>query len=271
MRPPTGSSLLVGLLLGLCLGKAPSQPPAPEPAPPPQEEPQAPDVRPPFPPPAERAEAAAMVRDYRKNLQAARATPQVRLEVVQALIEKSHVSFVAPLAELGRKDPSKLVKAAAFKALGALNYPETRREIAKLLGEAALLEEPLALLGVLEAVERLGYEPAFFAPLESLFPKVFDKLEQPAAVQQKIIRLFGQGKEKRAFRLLLGNLEEPGPEDVDCPNNPPASYWEKRWKAWRSFKGDVREALRAITGVEFEKAALYKAWAKKEGAKQGIK
>jgi hypothetical protein len=67
-------------------------------------------------------------------------------------------------------------------------------------------------------------------------------------------------KELEALDLLLENLDEPAPANVDDPSNPPAEYWEMRWKAWRSWRDDVKEALFAITGQRFNTSAEAREW-----------
>ncbi len=223
-----------------------------------------------FPPRADKKEARAMLKAFKKNLSRAAKSALVRREVIQALVQKAHPSFVGPLEKLARTDKSKLVRAAAVKALGKLDFPRTRKALLKILGGRGLTRDPLVLLAGLDAVERLGYHPAFFQVLSDLFEKTWD-MASPGVPQQKIIRLFAKGKEKRAFRLLVDHLDEPRPADVNSASNPPASWWEKRWKAWHYWRGDVKAALREITGVEFTRAEFYKKWARRLGGKRGIK
>ncbi len=228
------------------------------------------EKRPAFPPLADKKEARAMLKAFKKNLSRAKKSPLVRREVVQALVRKGHPSFVAPLEKLARTDKSKLVRAAAVEALGKLDFPRTRKALLKILGGRGLTKDPLVLLAALDALDRLGYHPIFFQTLSDLFEKTWD-MASPGVPQQKILRLFAKGKEKRAFRLLVDHLDEPRPSDVNSASNPPASWWEKRWKAWHYWRGDVKAALREITGVEFSRAEFYKKWARRMGRKKGIK
>jgi hypothetical protein len=69
-------------------------------------------------------------------------------------------------------------------------------------------------------------------------------------------------KDKRLCRLLAEELDEPQPADVNSPTNPPASWWEARWKAWKELKPAVVSALRSITGQEFDKTDEAKRWFK---------
>jgi len=77
-------------------------------------------------------------------------------------------------------------------------------------------------------------------------------------------------KDKRLFRRLAEELDEPGTDNPNAPSNPPASWWEKRWKLWKDAKPAVVEALQAITGKEFDKSAEAKAWFDANGKKAGF-
>ncbi len=71
--------------------------------------------------------------------------------------------------------------------------------------------------------------------------------------------------------MLLNHIDEPAPVDVDAASNPPASYWEKRWKAWRLWRDDVKEALYALTGQRFSSGKEARTWIRVNGARQGLK
>lgn len=77
-------------------------------------------------------------------------------------------------------------------------------------------------------------------------------------------------KDKRLFRRLADELDEPMATNPNSPSNPPASWWEKRWKLWKASKPAVVEALQAITGKEFDKTAEAKAWCEANGKKAGV-
>ena len=68
--------------------------------------------------------------------------------------------------------------------------------------------------------------------------------------------------------MLLRNLDEPGPTgDIHAGNNPPAEYWEARWKAWKAFRPKVQETLFALTGQRFTEAKEAHAWLQKNPLK----
>src|SRR5206468_3069566 len=70
-------------------------------------------------------------------------------------------------------------------------------------------------------------------------------------------------KEKQAVDLLLKNIDEPQPTNVVELANPPAAYWEARWKAWKAWRARVKDALFALTGQRFSTASEARAWLQK--------
>jgi hypothetical protein len=86
-------------------------------------------------------------------------------------------------------------------------------------------------------------------------------------LQEAILGLAAQHKEKQSIELLLDNIDEPVPQNVDAANNPPASYWEARWKAWKAWREKVKDALFALTGQRFGSAAEARVWLAKNPLK----
>ena len=72
-------------------------------------------------------------------------------------------------------------------------------------------------------------------------------------------------KEKQAWKLVVEHIDEPYPEEIDPLSNPPAEYWERRWKAWRIWRSDAKEALFAITGQRFSSKKEAKVWIRANG------
>ncbi|HVG93849.1 MAG TPA: hypothetical protein VND21_05345 [Planctomycetota bacterium] len=66
--------------------------------------------------------------------------------------------------------------------------------------------------------------------------------------------------DKRPCKLLGMWLDEPRAGSVNDASNPPAGYWEARWKLWQATKGGAIAALKAITGQTFDSSAQAKAW-----------
>ena len=79
-------------------------------------------------------------------------------------------------------------------------------------------------------------------------------------------------KDKRLYRPLAEELDEPGTNvSASDPNNPPQEWWERRWKLWKESKPAVVAALLALTGKEFDKTAAAKAWLEENAKTFGVK
>ena len=76
--------------------------------------------------------------------------------------------------------------------------------------------------------------------------------------------------DKRLFRQLAEELDEPGTDSPNAPGNPSAEWWKKRWELWKAAKSAVVDALKALTGQEFDKTAVAKAWCEKNGKEKGV-
>jgi hypothetical protein len=236
---------------------APAQQPAPTPKA---------DEPPPPLPALDDKEAAERVADF-KRLYTKSADLGRRIEAVKKLSTHRSERLAAELQKVVLADPNPIVRAEAAKSLGRQDGAKAKAGISACLKGLQGEEQQVVMLALLDSLLLEAYEPAYFEILEPLFEK---EATQPA-VQQRIVRLFGKGKEKRAFRLLVDNLNEPAPENVDDPANPPASYWEMRWKKWDVWRLDVAKALKELTGVEFKEKKFYREWAKGEGKKLGFK
>lgn len=94
--------------------------------------------------------------------------------------------------------------------------------------------------------------------------------ERWAPALSEIAAWVALSKDMRLFRKLAEELDEPLATNPNSPSNPPASWWEKRWKMWKAAKPAVVEALKALTGQEFDKTAEAKAWVEANGKKAGI-
>ena len=69
--------------------------------------------------------------------------------------------------------------------------------------------------------------------------------------------------DKRPCKMFALWLDEPKAGSVNDAANPPASYWEARWKTWAAVKPAVVDALQAITGQHFDSSEEAKTWFKK--------
>lgn len=74
------------------------------------------------------------------------------------------------------------------------------------------------------------------------------------------VHYLGQMKTKSAVPQLVEMVKEPYPENPNSASNPPASYWEARYKIWQASEGWVRWALKEITDQEFRTHREWAAW-----------
>lgn len=215
---------------------------------------------------ADGKEAKDILQRFRELYGTKKAGLAQRLQGVELLGTRQHEQLAIELKKVIDRDPEQLVRAEAAKVLGTQRFDKTNALILASLAAARAKQDQIVSLALLDAIEGLGYDGKFFDELTKLFAAETTE----ARVQQRIIKLFDAGKEKRAFKLLVDNLNEPQPADVHAADNPPAEYWERRWKNWSAWKTDVAVALKNLTGVEFKEAEFYKRWARKEGRKLGL-
>ncbi|MFQ5844916.1 MAG: small multi-drug export protein [Planctomycetota bacterium] len=201
-----------------------------------------------------------------------------------------------------RKTKDKLERASLMRKLGDWDHPEILKAAAACVGkknrflaiEAAVVlarqsdrqKAGAKLVSSLKKEKRHDVICALLVACGTVQSTKAAKLAEPwlryetdeprNELQKAAIRYYGLVKAKGAFRSLATLLDDPqkrSPYGVDDPNNPPASVWEKRWKAWEANDPYVRRALQRITdGETFETTAEAKAWAQTPEAKKlGIK
>lgn len=159
----------------------------------------------------------------------------------------------------GKKELTKLVheRVAAVQAAGArlaANFPGEKKAQSALLkafkDKALRKERPSAFAAVILALGRTGQR--------KVEQDVFREFRQfgNADILRATVRYFGRirTKDLSIVRALCEELSSPEPANANSPTNPPASYWEERWKAWNAIRRDVSWALKEITGQVFQPA-----------------
>jgi hypothetical protein len=167
----------------------------------------------------------------------------------------------AELDELGLTDRDAveqrvLLRESQVRAAGARVLANQPLEVgAKALGKALAdkqnqKERPLAVASIIDALGRLG-DRGVEGEVEDLYQDYSDE-----AVVRAAVLYFGRVKTKDLgiVLLLCAELSAPVPESVDSAANPPADYWERRWKMWMAVRRDVSWALKEITGQVFAPA-----------------
>jgi len=164
------------------------------------------------------------------------------------------------------KHKHQVVEVTAVKMLGTQRDEVARKALMK-IAKAGRNYKPH--LGE-EAVKSLGYVgyggKRGFTQLAELFYE-----QKGPKIRRAIIKTFGQQKEKLAVPLLISLLDEPKPGSVSSASNPPASYWQARYKDWRYLSATSVRSLEAIIGRRFFKSKDAIEWVNTEGKKVGIK
>ena len=186
----------------------------------------------------------------------------------------AHKDFDKPLLRL-LKHPSSIV---ALKAADMWEWRVRDKKVASKVWKATWLEKKNARRFEVKARALKGFARAGI----ELDAKQFKEIERDwrwmignpderwAKALSAIAAWVVLAKDKRLFRRLAEELDEPGTDNPNSPSNPPASWWEKRWKMWKAAKPAVVEALQSITGKEFDKTAEAKAWYDANGKEAGL-
>jgi hypothetical protein len=187
-----------------------------------------------------------------------------RLQALDQFGSGRHKTIVPALTTIAGTDKSPLLQKRAVELLVEQTPAEALAAIKKLLKNPKVTD-PLVLAELVRGVQRCGYDKTLWADIEPLFERSFAQEALP--LHEAILELVKVHREKQAMPLLLRHLDEPRPADVDAADNPPADYWEARWKAWQAWRPRVVDALEAVTGQKFENAEAAKQWLKKNPQK----
>ncbi|MFM1871337.1 MAG: hypothetical protein RL398_759 [Planctomycetota bacterium] len=244
--------MLAALLSGLLLWQDPT--PAPTPAPTPKvEAPAAIEAW-------DDRTAKAAVAEFEKVMKGKGGMGE-RTRALEVLGKGSNKLLVKPLAKVIETEKSVLVRQKAAVVLAAQPQKEANEAIRKLLKNARVGSEPALLGELVKALSNCGYEAQQWQEIAGLFEQEY--AANRVTLQEAILDLVARHKEKQAVPMLLRNLDEPAPKDPHDPSNPPAEYWEARWKAWSGWRGKVKQTLFALTGQNFTRAAEAEEWLKK--------
>jgi hypothetical protein len=183
-----------------------------------------------------------------------------RSRALEKLAPGSHASLVALLSDVIEKDQSIVLRKRAAQLLANQPANAANAALRKLLKDQKVVSQPVVAAELVRALARCGYDSKQWSDVEKLFDQGYEAERVP--LHEAVLDLVVEHKEKKAVELLLRNLDEPGTDDVEHPDNPPAEYWEARWKAWAVWRGKVKDALFAITGQRFSTTAEARAWLK---------
>jgi hypothetical protein len=205
------------------------------------------------------SQAAPLLEGLKKVAKAKTAADA--LPAFDALAGLTHPDFEAALAKhLGHSLRDVAVRAAA--EVGKRPSPKTGATLWKGWTLAINDKRPDVRGGILTAMGAAGIalDGKQYAEVEALWKKAADVPSMLGiATYFKTI-----ATDKRPCRILAEWLDEPrAGGNVEDGSNPPAEWWEARWKTWSAVKGVVAEALKAITGQTFHSKDEAKEWFEK--------
>jgi hypothetical protein len=206
------------------------------------------------------SDAKAAIASFQKAL-AGNASLAAKTRALEQLAPGAHPLFVKPLGKVVETDKSIVVRKQAATLLAQQPAKQTKPELMRLLKSDRVQSDPPVVATLIGGLARCDYQPKDWQLIDGMFEREYSADRVP--VQEAILELVARCKEKQAVNLLLRNLDEPVPANVDDPSNPPAEYWEGRWKAWQVWRGRVKEALFALTGQRFSTATEARAWLRK--------
>jgi hypothetical protein len=205
-------------------------------------------------------EAKAAVATFQKAV-AGSPSMAVRTRALEHFAPGAHELFVKPLGRVVENDTAVVIRKRAAELLAQQPSKKAKPEIVRLIKSERVKDHATVLATLIAGLSRCDYQRADWQLIDGMFERDYAPGRVP--VQEAILDLVARCKEKQAVDLLLRNLDEPVPDNVDDASNPPAEYWEARWKAWRVWRPKVKEALFALTGQRFSTATEARAWLRK--------
>jgi len=188
-----------------------------------------------------------------------------RSAALEQLAGGANAQLVKPLVRLVETDKATTIQRRAVQLLANQPAATAGPALQKLLDNLRVKTSAPVAAEVVRALSRCGYEPGCWDRLAALFEGNYSTEFVPLHVA--VLELATAHKEKLSLPLLLRNLDEPVPTDVDAAPNPPAEYWKARWTSWSQWHDKVKEALYTVTGQRFASAAEAKAWIDKNPPK----
>jgi hypothetical protein len=258
--------MLAALLTSLMLCQDPAPAPTPAPAPAQGEQPK--QGEPAEPPPVietwNEKTAKAAVDTFAKEMKAATSMGE-RNKALDGIAGGSNKLLCKPLATVVETEKSVVIRKRAAELLANQPVADANPTIQKLLESARVTSNLPVTAALVRSLSNCGYASAQWPKIEGLFERDYSAERVP--LQEELLKLVEKHKEEKALQLLLRNIDEPAPKNVEEGSNPPAEYWEARWKAWHAWRGKVKDALFAITGQRFSTSKEAQDWLKQNPRK----
>lgn len=214
-------------------------------------------------------EAKAKVKAFQKAVKPKKASMAVRKRALDGLVGGQNALLIKPLRKFIEKDSSVVLRKQAIGMLADQPASRVHSQVLTLLKNARVTGNPQVHGALIRALSNAGYESSDWKAIADVFESDYDTERVP--VHEAVLELVTKHKEQQAIPLLLRNIDEPNPENVDSASNPPKEYWKARWHSWAAWKAKVKDALFAITGQRFSTGKEAKAWLRKNPLKKSKK
>jgi hypothetical protein len=188
-----------------------------------------------------------------------------RMEIVEKLETLQHPDLVPVLENVILRDPTDIVRTKAARALLAQPKKEARSSALKLLRSKVLKGKGSIQAPLIRILTRFGAPKKVWKDLRESF------LDLGPLAQIAFLESIEARRDWDSVDLLLDHLDPPSPSNVDARENPPAEYWERRWKAWKAFKPTLLKAIETLFGRSFPSKKEAKTWIKEQGGLSRIR
>lgn len=208
----------------------------------------------------------AKLKAFQKAVKPKKVSMAVRKDALDQLVGGKNALMIKPLHKFIEKDRSVVLKKQAIEILADQQKERAHRSVLSLLKNARVTGTPQVYASLIRALSDTGYEPSDYKLIADVLENDYDTERVP--IHEAILELVTKHKEQQALPMLLRNLDEPIPANVDAGDNPPKEYWKARWHSWAAWKGKVKEALFAVTGQRFSTRKEAEAWLRKNPLKK---
>lgn len=182
-----------------------------------------------------------------------------RLVLLQRAATVQHKTLVPLLHRVVLSDADVKLRVAAAHALSAQPMATARRAAFGLVDKRELMEKSAIAAPLIRLLSAADAPAKTWKSVRRRF------LELDYDAKRALFAHIGQHKDWDALDLLLAHLDAPAPKDVHAADNPPVSYWKKRWDDWKEFKPDLMRALQQLLGKRFDDAKKARTWIEEQG------
>lgn len=224
-------------------------------------------------------EAAAQIKEI-KSL-ARKRDPAPLLQALEAMGDVTHEDLAAPLLSLLKhKSAPVALRAASLLKVQRIEKERDRGKLAKAVWKTGWSgranDRRYAVRGrALRAYAALSggvVDEGQYREVRKVWQRLIgDPRDAYAPGMVELCRYAREAKDKRMCRLLAEEIDTPLATDVNSPSNPPAAWWERRWKMWRDYHAEAVEALEVITGETFKTTNDAKEWFQSHESRFGFR